>query len=171
MSRMFTRYGRVRWWMHVMIAVTFLLQLLFGFIMSWTSVWSTRRVFLFYHKSFGLLLFFLALGFVLQVLCSTRVVPVGVGIMRRMLIELVRVFLLIAVLLMPLSGWVMSTASGYIPQLFGWFSVPFPWVGGNPLLGARAHSVHLWLAWAVLVPLFLHLTGAAFHWWSEKNKR
>jgi cytochrome b561 len=64
--------------------------------------------------------------------------------------------------LMPITGWLMSSAGGYPVSIFSLFTVP-PLVAPNPELGKLANQLHEAGMWAFAVVLVLHIGGALKH--------
>ncbi|WP_427914461.1 cytochrome b [Ramlibacter sp. MMS24-I3-19] len=64
--------------------------------------------------------------------------------------------------LLPLTGWAMSSAGGYPVPVFGWFSLP-PLLGLHPRLFDALTVLHRWLADALLGLLALHAGAALDH--------
>jgi len=71
-------------------------------------------------------------------------------------------------LLMPLSGWIMATASGYTPAFFGLFDVPAP-VDLNEGTAQLSLAIHHYGAWTLIALLSLHLAAATKAHWLDKN--
>lgn len=69
----------------------------------------------------------------------------------------------VVILLMPVSGWVMSTASGHIPHFLGWFYFPMPGIPLDGALASTAYQVHSVLAITLIVLLLMHVGAALFH--------
>ena len=69
----------------------------------------------------------------------------------------------LAIIAMPISGWVMSTASGKIPHFLGWFYFPMPGISLNESLAGQAFQVHNILAIVLIVLVSLHVLAALFH--------
>lgn len=61
-----------------------------------------------------------------------------------------------AMLVMPLSGFVFCMAGGYGVTLFGAWELPNP-IGPWPLLASLARALHVFAAFALLIPLGAHL--------------
>ena len=59
---------------------------------------------------------------------------------------------------MPLSGFLMSTASGYPINMFGLFKTPL-FLAKNKELGKTLFTIHGYLAWFGLGLIVLHLLG------------
>ncbi len=74
----------------------------------------------------------------------------------------VHYFLYVALFVQTLSGWAMSSAAGYPPNLFGWFTFP-SLVAKNQSLSSTFFAMHNTTAWLLVVLLGLHVGGALFH--------
>lgn len=65
-------------------------------------------------------------------------------------------------LAMPLSGWLLNSASGYPLQWFGLFNLPA--IAGRDLaLRELTGEVHEWLFWALATLAMLHAAAAFYH--------
>lgn len=62
----------------------------------------------------------------------------------------------------PLTGWMLNSAGGYPLTFFGMFDIP-DLVAHNELLFRQFIDVHRWLAYALLLFLFLHAGAALRH--------
>jgi len=70
---------------------------------------------------------------------------------------------LIALLvIMPLSGWMLVSASGHVPGFFGLFHLP-PLVPTGDALRHLGKEVHETLPWVLVAVLALHVLGALKH--------
>jgi cytochrome b561 len=66
-----------------------------------------------------------------------------------------------AMLLMPLSGYLMSSFGGYTIHLFG---IKLPeWIAPNQDLGRFAHSAHAFGGWFFVTCIGLHVMGTLKH--------
>lgn len=81
---------------------------------------------------------------------------------ERVLAKVAHLLLCAAMFVMPLSGWVMSSAGGHPVMFFGLFEVP-PIVGANKELGRLASEVHEISAYALIGLIALHILGAIKH--------
>lgn len=79
------------------------------------------------------------------------------------MIHLAHYALYLAVMLMALSGWFMSTASGHVPLFLGWIYFPMPWVPYDKALAAAAFQVHELLALTLIVLIVAHIAAGLFH--------
>ena len=65
-------------------------------------------------------------------------------------------------LAIPLSGWVLNSASGFPLQWFGLFNLPAI-VGRDHGLHELAEEVHEWLFWAMVALAVAHAAAAFYH--------
>jgi len=65
-------------------------------------------------------------------------------------------------LIMPLSGWMLVSASGHVPDFFGLFHLP-PLVPTSDVLHELGEEVHETLPWVLVGVLALHVLGALKH--------
>ncbi|MFJ1199971.1 cytochrome b, partial [Yersinia enterocolitica] len=75
---------------------------------------------------------------------------------------LVHLFLYIVLFCIMFSGYLISTADGQPISVFGWFAVPAT-LTSLPDQADTAGTVHLYLAWAVVVLSLLHGLAAIKH--------
>jgi len=129
------------------------------------------------HKSWGFVIFVLALARVAWRLFD-RATPrdpedmprwqvVGARISHRLLYGLI--------LLLPLSGWVMSAASPNQDLLknqnmvFGAFAMPDPWVPGVKAVAEAAERVHTLAAILLALVLVVHVGAALQHHFVKRD--
>jgi cytochrome b561 len=72
-------------------------------------------------------------------------------------------------IVLPVSGWVMASASpaqdllGLENAVFGRLAMPDPWVPGSAAMEALARAVHVWSAVLLGIVLALHVAAALKH--------
>ena len=76
--------------------------------------------------------------------------------------------LMLLLLLMPISGIIMSLASGRSIKFFGLFSVP-AMEEKNKALAELFHDVHSSAGWAIAVLVSLHVIFALIHHFVKKD--
>ena len=82
---------------------------------------------------------------------------------QRVSAEIVHWLLYLLLVLVPLSGWMMSSAAGGFNQsLFGLFDVP-SLVGQNRDLGEQAGELHETLFWLLVAMAAAHAAAAFYH--------
>lgn len=134
-----------------------------------------------WHKSFGVLVFALA---VLRVVWRWAN-PVSPGSTadqpswERRTAHWAHVALYILMFSMPISGWLMASASelndpGAYPMqirnmVFGLFELPDPIAPGDEALEAIFHTIHAWSSYLLAAVLLLHIGGALRHHYAKKD--
>jgi cytochrome b561 len=121
-----------------------------------------------WHKSTGLLLLALALAR-LAWRCADRAPrPVPGAAWEDRLARAAHFTLYLLMILMPLAGWVIHSASGFAMRWFGWFRVPAI-APANKALQVAAESVHLALFWMLAGVLALHVGAALHHHFARRD--
>ncbi len=121
------------------------------------------------HKSFGLLvLVLLGLRVVAFLIHKKPALVQGHAKWEKMLSRGVHIFLYAALLSMPLSGWIMSSAGDYTVQFFG---VPLPDIAPkNENLFDFSKEFHEILAIILIIVIGLHAMGAFKHHFIDKDQ-
>lgn len=121
------------------------------------------------HKSFGILVLILvAFRLSWRLMNTTPTMPQSMDVFQRTAAHAVHFFLYVAMLVMPLSGWAMSSAGGYPVSLFGLFQLP-PLVEKNKELGMLFHDVHEYLGFALIAAVIVHTGAALLHHFYYKD--
>ncbi|AML59027.1 Cytochrome B561 [Serratia rubidaea] len=121
------------------------------------------------HKSIGVLLFIVMVVRVIWRLISPPPKPLAsysrITRVGAVLAHLALYVILFAILI---SGYLISTADGQAISVFGWFEVPASVTG----MGAQADTagtIHLYLAWSVVVLSVLHALAALKHHFVDRD--
>jgi cytochrome b561 len=70
-------------------------------------------------------------------------------------------------IVMPLSGWIMSSAADKPPHLLGWgMALPVP---QSEALGGFFWNIHSWLAIVLIAFIVLHVGAALYHHFIKKD--
>lgn len=116
------------------------------------------------HKSFGLTVLGLMLLRLLWIIHTGKpALPPNIPTWQRHLARLVQTSLYLFLFLMPLSGWMLTTAKNRIPVYFGMFSLPMPGVPVSESLGELMEQCHGVIAWILIGLIMLHVAGAFKH--------
>jgi cytochrome b561 len=171
------RYGLIAIALHWLIAGAIIAMLVLGFVMVRLTPGTTLQFDAYQlHKSIGLTILglsLLRLGW--RLANPGPPLPASLGRWERRLARLVHAGFYLLMLALPLSGWMMVSASVWnIPTvLFGVIEVPH-----LPVLSTLEHkkpvetalkSVHALLGWAAVLLLFLHVAGALKHHFIVKD--
>lgn len=87
---------------------------------------------------------------------------------ERVLAHVIHMLLYIAMVMMPISGYVMSAAGGHPISIFGIIDVPLL-IGKNEDLGHTAKEVHEMIGNVIIALLVLHVAGAVKHHVKDKD--
>lgn len=77
-------------------------------------------------------------------------------------------FFYVAMVVMPLSGWLMSSAKGYPVSVFGYILPKL--IEPSPTLGPVFALTHQITAYILIAGIILHVGGAFKHLWVYKDK-
>lgn len=154
------RYHSAAIALHWVMAVAILAMLGSGVVMSYVDLEQSLKFSLYqWHKSLGVLLlvaFFLRLG--LRLWQKPPALPAHFRQLDIIAAKLGHVGLYAAMILMPLSGWLMVSSSVYgLPTIvFGLFEWPhIPGVGGSEQISDLAKTAH----WLLAITLGLLISG------------
>ncbi|HEY1097143.1 MAG TPA: cytochrome b/b6 domain-containing protein [Alphaproteobacteria bacterium] len=115
------------------------------------------------HKSFGITVLVLAALRVLWRLSNVHPLPLATHQPSEKILARIAHFLLyVAIFLMPLSGWIMSSAKGFSVSVFGWFTLPNLFKPDEAVAHLFA-EIHEYSAYALIILIGLHAAGALKH--------
>lgn len=162
-------YAKISKIFHWIIAVIVLLLLSLSFFLDDLSA-TQKPLGYMIHKSLGLTVLFLMIFRLIAIHYYGRpLLPVTVSQWERVFSRLVQFGFYIFLFLMPLSGWILSTAADKIPQFFGLFPLPFPGILPSKALASFMDDAHKTIAWILIVLAFFHITGALKHHFFDKD--
>lgn len=157
-------YGLIARALHWLIALSMITLLGLGWWMvglDYFHPWYHRGLQL--HKSLGLLLLCIViLKFLWQLQDHMPAQIFPHKAFERHASRAAHLILRLAMLLIPLSGYIISTSENAAIEVFDWFSVP-PVMPVNTLVRDSAITVHYYLAYTTLLIVLLHIAGALKH--------
>ncbi|WP_417262667.1 cytochrome b/b6 domain-containing protein [Celeribacter sp.] len=174
LSNTATRYGAAARFFHWSIALLILADIALGLIGENTprTAETAERLQTLYsvHKTIGVTVLGLAVLRILWAFVQPKPVPVHPERKAEtVLAEVIHWMLYGAILIMPLSGWVMHAAeSGFAPILWP-FGQTLPFVPKSEDVAHMAGAVHGLSAWVIYVTVALHVLGALKHAVIEKD--
>lgn len=124
------------------------------------------RLLMGWHKAVGITVLALAILWLIVRLRQGRPQPAAIPAWQVRLSHLVHGLLFAILLIMPISGWWMSSAHPKrMPiSFFGLFDVPFlPVTQGPAGFGGTFHQLHLVFGLTIVVLLALHIGAALWH--------
>lgn len=156
-------------YLHWLVALLVLSMLGFGFFLGDLPS-SIKPMAYMLHKSTGLtLLALMLLRLIWVVRLKKPLLPEAMPRWECFLARFVQYSLYVFLIAMPLSGWLMATASNKIPVYFGWFRVPFPGILPDKALAHWMREAHYYIAFILLGLVILHVAGALKHRFIDKD--
>lgn len=164
------RYGAIAKGLHWLVALLVLVLLPLGFIMVSLELSPFKLALYFWHKSFGTLVLVLAALRLAWRLYNRRPAEIASHrLWERRLAGSVHVLLYAGLILMPLSGWLMSSAADFSHSFFGLFNIP-DLVGRDEALFRQMRFVHQLGAYFLLAAILLHGAGAFKHHFIDRDE-
>ncbi|WP_299569796.1 cytochrome b [uncultured Shewanella sp.] len=160
--------------LHWIVGVGMISLLAIGVFMAETKTYSLYS----WHKSFGFIIFFVVLLRVLWRIKNGWPSPAGnYTPIEHILSKLVHWLLILGTLLLPISGFLMSSLGGNGVDVFGLEIVarnvapanPQKALAHYPQIASFFHSVHHWAGYAIIASVFLHVAGALKHHIIDKD--
>ena len=164
------RYGLVSMVLHWGVAVTVFGLFALGLWMVGLDYYDTwRKAGPDLHKSIGLVLFAVMLARVVWRLISPPPPPLtSYSKMTRIGAAFGHLLLYVALFAVMVAGYLISTADGVGIPVFGLFEVP-ALLSGLPDQADTAGTIHLYLAWGIVVFAVLHGLAALKHHFIDRD--
>lgn len=159
--------------LHIIIALGMITLLTVGIIMSEFEIFALYDL----HKSFGAIIFVLALVRVLWRVKKGW--PSAVGEMSKVqhaIAKAIHWILIISTVLYPLSGLMMSIGGGHGLSIFGLeliaetLDAAGETVALNGAVGGLGHEIHGLITYFVIAAIVLHIIGALKHHIIDKDE-
>jgi cytochrome b561 len=163
------RYGTVTKTLHWVTALCVLGLLGVGLYMDEIHDLSVKLRVYNLHKSFGICVLSLTVFRVVWHFYSRK--PAYIATLKsweKAGARLVHSFLYVALIGMPLTGWLMSSAAGRSVSVFGLFVLP-DLVTVNKQLGDFFYEAHGYLAYALMAAIAGHAAAALKHHFIDKD--
>jgi cytochrome b561 len=162
-------FGTVAKAFHWAMALMIIGLLVMGFVMAEMVPSPTKFKLYTLHKSIGLVVFCLAIFRLIWRLSNVVPrIPDSLGLAHRFLMKGSPVVLYSLMILMPVSGLIMSDAGGHPITFFDLYTLP-SFFTKNPDLSKAAQLVHHYTAWAFIGILVAHTGAALYHRFILKN--
>lgn len=115
------------------------------------------------HKAVGAIVLGLVVLRVLWVTFQTKPnAPVGMSPSLYKFVSFGHALLYGFMVLMPLSGWLMSNAAGYPVSIFGFYTLP-ELTAKNEAMAGMFHAVHEFAGYGLIAMLAAHILAAIWH--------
>lgn len=162
-------YSNPSKYFHWIVALLVILMLALSFFMDDVEKQYQPQVY-FIHKSTGLLIFILMIIRILWIFQRGKPpLPKTVPTWQKWGARIVQYSLYFFLLLMPISGLILSVAADHPPNFFGLFTVSLP-ISPDKALAEFMAGIHEIIAWTLIVLIVLHIGGALKHYLIDKDK-
>lgn len=156
-------YGAAARALHWIVAALLLVQFPLGVLGADLPLGIERLITLSRHKSLGMtLLALVLLRLAWRLADPPPALPAGITPRARRLARSAHLAFYVLLVLVPLLGWIGSSASNLTVSWFGWFTFP-DLVGTDPGLAQLVKTCHAWLAWLLLALITVHVVAALRH--------
>jgi cytochrome b561 len=163
------RYSVTSLVLHWLIAALILIQILLITAHEATEG-PLSREFVQIHKSVGLTILLLTLARIGWRIAHPAIpLPVDMKPWRKRLARTTHVLFYVALIVLPLTGWAASSASGREIVFFGLFDWPLLPIGGGREAGRTLMEVHGIAVKALYVLLALHAAAALKHHFIDRD--
>ena len=147
--------------LHWIVAALVLVVWPLGMVIEFVAE-DQKTVFYLLHESFGFLILWIMLARLTLRLLRGAPEREPLPLWQERLAEGVHIALYVALIAMPVFGFLATNAFGFPLSLFGVLPIPNP-IGKNEALAPIFMTIHAGLGWAILVLFFLHLGGVIQH--------
>jgi len=121
------------------------------------------------HKAMGIIILFLiVLRFIWRVKNPVPKMPEGTGFGEKLMAHGGHLLLYAMVFILPLTGWMMSSAGGHKVSIFGLFTMP-SLMEKNKSMSGLYHELHEVLAMGLIALIILHVIFALYHHMVKKD--
>jgi cytochrome b561 len=164
------RYSVVAQGFHWLIAALIVLQFTLGWTADELPLGARKLARLDWHKSFGMTILMLAvLRLLWRLFNRAPELPSGMGAIERILARATHVLFYVLLFVMPLTGWIMSSAKNYSVSWFHQFTLP-NLIGPNERAFDLLRTTHDTLSWLLFVLALLHILAALkHHFWNKDD--
>ena len=165
-----TRYSAVAQGFHWLIAALIILQFTLGWTAGELPLGARKLARLDWHKSFGMTILMLAvLRLLWRLFNRAPELPPGMSTMEKKLARLTHVLFYVLLFVMPLTGWIMSSAKNYSVSWFHQFTWP-NLIGPNERAFDILRTTHDTLSWLLFALALLHILAAfKHHFWNKDD--
>ncbi|WP_347985812.1 cytochrome b [Methylomonas sp. AM2-LC] len=161
--------------LHWLVALGMIFLTVVGFYMSTYEVWDLYDI----HKEVGVIALLIILPRIVLRLKKGWPTPVReYPVLEHKLAVVVHWVLLISTILMPISGFIMSSAGGHGVDVLGFVLFPSNFSSANPseaiplnaTLAEFAEETHGLLGYVLAATIILHVVGTLKHHYFDKDR-
>jgi cytochrome b561 len=162
-------YSSMMKFLHWLIGLTVIAMLLMGFFLDDIPKAYKGTAYML-HKSTGItLLILMLIRLVVVFIQGKPQFPASMSSWEKSLSTTVQFCFYVFLILMPLSGWIMSVAADKIPSYFNLFQLTLPGIPQDKALAKFMNQSHEVMAWILSALVILHILGALKHHYIDKD--
>lgn len=163
------QYGSVAKIFHWLMGILIIAMLAVGLYMTGLPAGPDKSQIYGIHKAVGaIILALVVIRFIWRNLNIVPLLPSTLPNIYKMLAHGAHMSLYALMIIMPMSGWIMSSAAGYPVSVFGLFNLP-DLVSKDPVLREMAGFIHTICAYLLIGLLVLHIAAALKHHFIDKD--
>lgn len=163
------QYGSIAIFFHWVIAVLIVVLLILGLYMTGLPVSLRKLKFYGWHKELGILVLGLVvLRVAWRIANVTPSLRAYMPMWEAMAARVVHWAFYLLMGILPVTGWIMSSAAGLPVSFFGLFVLP-DWVKPNEHLRIAFQNLHAYLAYILMALICLHVVAALKHHFINKD--
>lgn len=156
-------WGAVSIVLHWTIALLILLEFVLGWVAAEWPLSPAKLDLMVWHKSFGVLVLALvALRLGWRLVNVVPALPATTPRWQQRAAHASHLLLYLLQLAVPLSGWIINSASNFPFRVFWWFRLP-DITASSDVLSHAAKLGHLYLFWLLAALVLLHVAAALDH--------
>lgn len=164
-----TAYGRLTITLHWLMSLMVIGMVIVGFVVDGMEKGPDKSTLVGLHISTGVIVLVLALFRWYWTLSSKKLNPVeGITKLEKGLGHAAKWLLMLAIVIMPLSGMLMIMSYGKSINVYGLFEIA-PFVSKSREAGGFFGSIHGYMAWFIVIVVGIHVLGAIRHHFIKKD--
>jgi cytochrome b561 len=161
--------------LHWLVALSMILLTIVGFYMSTFEIWDLYGI----HKAFGVIALIIIIPRIVLRLKNGRPTPVReYPLWEHRVAVIVHWVLLLSTIIMPISGFLYSSASGHGVEIFGFVLIPSNYsnvqpseaIPFNSTLSDIGQETHEILGYVLAATIILHVIGTVKHHYFDKDR-
>ncbi len=163
------RYGSVAQVLHWVMALLIIIMIVLGLYMVRLPINATKLKLYGYHKALGVLVLMLAcLRLSWRLINQNPRLPNEMPTWQKLAAHGVHYAFYFFMFALPLTGWMLSSASGLPVSFFGLFLLP-DLISPNEHWRFLLQTAHQWLGYGLLLALCAHVGAALQHHFINKD--
>ncbi len=154
-----TGYSFAGKFLHWVLAIFIISQIFLGLYLQYAKIGVADLYLYGWHKAFGMMAFSLIILRIFWRLSSAVPKPLGAQNLQAKLAISLHRLLYVLMVVIPLSGWIASSASGFPMSFFNWFPLPAIAPVSEPI-ETVFFAIHDMAGKLLILVLALHIAGA-----------